>query len=181
MLPNPLHAAIVHFPVVLAVLLPLVAIGALIAIRRGARPLTAWGITSGVAAALLLASWVSLETGEAEEEKVEEVVSEGAIGRHEEAAQLFTMVAGGVLLLTVAGLAKGRIGTGMRTVATIGTLGVVAAGVNVGHSGGQLVYRFGAASAYAAGPGGAGDARDGQQGEGSARDEKGGDNDEDDR
>lgn len=36
MLPNPLHPSIVHFPVVLAFLLPLFAAGALWAIRLGA-------------------------------------------------------------------------------------------------------------------------------------------------
>lgn len=149
MLPNPLHAAVVHFPVVLAMLLPLVALGALYAIRRGARPTTAWGITSIVAGTLLLSAWASLQTGEAEEERVEEVVSERVIGGHEDAAQLFTGIVGGVLLLTIAGLAKGRLGSGARIAATVGTLAVVAAGVNVGHSGGQLVYRHGAGAAYA--------------------------------
>ncbi len=195
MLPNPLHAAIVHFPVVLAVLLPLVAVGALVAIRRGARPLTAWGLTSVVAMMLLAASWTSLETGEAEEEKVEEVVSEGAIGRHEEAAQLFTTVVGGVLLLTIAGLANGKVGSGARIAATLGTLAVVAAGVNVGHSGGQLVYKYGAGAAYATNGGGeAGGAAQSREGDeatpnGEPQQEKeqdeqarrGGDNDADDR
>jgi len=44
MLPNPLHPAVVHFPIVLALLLPIFAIGALWTIRRGARPRRAWGI-----------------------------------------------------------------------------------------------------------------------------------------
>ncbi|MFN8573483.1 MAG: hypothetical protein U0132_15625 [Gemmatimonadaceae bacterium] len=194
MLPNPLHAAIVHFPVVLAVLLPLVAVGALIAIRRGSRPFTAWGLTSMVATALLLSSWAALETGEAEEETVEDVVSERVIGGHEEAAQFFTTVAGGVLLLTVAGLANGKLGAGARLAATIGTFAVVAAGVKVGHSGGQLVYKYGAGAAYADANPAAGmvdtpetdrnaatpDATP-QIKEGAERGARGGDNDTDDR
>ena len=44
MLPNPLHPAVVHFPIVLAVLMPLFVIGALWAIRRGAAPLRAWSL-----------------------------------------------------------------------------------------------------------------------------------------
>ena len=37
MLPDPLHPAVIHFPIVLMVLLPLVAAWALWTIRRGAR------------------------------------------------------------------------------------------------------------------------------------------------
>jgi uncharacterized membrane protein len=35
MLPDPLHPIVVHFPIVLVVLLPAFAIGALLVIRRG--------------------------------------------------------------------------------------------------------------------------------------------------
>lgn len=49
MLPNPLHPAVVHFPIVLAVLLPLFVIGALWAIRRGAAPLRAWSLPLAMA------------------------------------------------------------------------------------------------------------------------------------
>src|SRR5690348_6821402 len=58
-LPNPLHPAVVHFPIVLAFMLPLFAIGALVAIRRGARPLRAWSLPLAVGAALTLSSWVA--------------------------------------------------------------------------------------------------------------------------
>jgi len=149
MLPNPLHPAVVHFPLVLAMLLPLVAVASLYAIRKGTRPMVAWGITTVVSAMLLVSSWVSLETGEEQEERVEDVVSEHVIDSHAEAAQLFMFIAGGVLLVTVAGLARGKIGTSFRIAASAATLAVVGAAINVGHSGGQLVYRYGAAAAYA--------------------------------
>ena len=50
MLPDPLHPAVVHFPIVLMVLLPFVAASALWAIRRGARPVRAWAVPVGAAA-----------------------------------------------------------------------------------------------------------------------------------
>lgn len=150
MLPNPLHAAVVHFPVVLALLLPVFAVGALIAIRRGTRVRTAWGLTTAIAATLLAASWASLETGESEERKVEEIVGEAPIERHEEAAQRFFTIVGGVLVVSLAGLAAGRVGSAARMAAAVGSLAAVAAAVSVGHSGGSLVYVHNAGAAYSA-------------------------------
>lgn len=153
LIPSPLHPAVVHLPIALAVLLPLFAIGALWAIRRGARPRMAWGVTVGMAAALLLSAWVSLQTGEQQEERVEDIVGDASLGRHEEAAELFMVMTGGVLVVAIAGLVGGRVGQAGRWLTLAGTAGVFAAGWNVGHSGGMLVYRDGAASAYANSPG----------------------------
>jgi hypothetical protein len=149
LLPNPLHPAVVHLPVAIAVLVPIVAIVALLFIRRGARPRTAWGVTVALLGALLLSGWVSLKTGEQQEERVEEVVAERSIHTHEEAAELFLMTTAVVLAISLTGLARGRVGQAGRWVATLGTVGILGAGWNVGHTGGMLVYRDGAASAYA--------------------------------
>lgn len=151
MLPDPLHPAVVHFPVVLVMLLPLFAVGALWAIRRGARPLQAWGLVVGLAALLMVSSWAAVETGEDQEETVESVVAESAIHTHEEAAEIFLWLAGGTLLLAGAGLLGGRVGGPARVVATVAALGLVVAGWRVGHSGGELVYTHGAAAAYVSG------------------------------
>lgn len=148
LIPNPLHPAVVHLPIALAVLLPLFAIGALWFIRRGARPRSAWGVTVAMAATLLLSSWVSLQTGEQQEERVEDVIAESSIHQHEEAAELFMLATGAVLLVAVGGLVGGKFGQASRWLTLAGTVGVFAAGWNVGHSGGMLVYRDGAASAY---------------------------------
>jgi len=148
MLPSPLHPAIVHFPIVFAVLLPLVAIAALVAIRRGARPLRAWALPLAVSMALSASAWVALETGEAEEDRVEAFVGEAAIHEHEEAAERFLLFAGVVTLVAGLGLASGTVGTAARLVATVGTVVVLATGVQVGKAGGELVYEHGAAQAY---------------------------------
>ena len=50
MLPNPLHPAVVHFPIVFMFLLPISAGVALWAIRRGANPLKAWAVPVAFAA-----------------------------------------------------------------------------------------------------------------------------------
>ena len=152
MLPNPLHPAVVHFPIVLAFLLPLFAIGALVAIRRGARPLRAWSLPLALAAALTLSSWVAVQTGEAQDERVERVVAEQPLDTHEEAAELFLTLSGVLLLVSAMGLARGVVGRAGRITATVGAVALVVAAARVGHSGGELVYRHGAASAYVPAP-----------------------------
>jgi uncharacterized membrane protein len=154
-LPNPLHPAIVHFPIVLMFLLPISAAAALWAIRRGASVTRMWAIPVIVAAALTGASWLSVETGEQQEERVEAVVPEQAVESHADAAETFLVASALVLVVTAAGLVSATPGRAARVVATVGAVALVAAGVRVGHSGGQLVYQHGAAAAYASGSGGA--------------------------
>ena len=149
MLPNPLHPAIVHFPVVLAIILPLFAIGAAWAIRRGARPRRAWSIPIAVAAALSLSAWAAVETGEEQDERVERVVAEQPLSAHEEMAEVFLAGSTALALLAIAGLAPGIAGKAARGATVLGSLILVVGAARVGHSGGQLVYRYGAASAYA--------------------------------
>jgi hypothetical protein len=148
MLPQPLHPAIVHFPIVLTVFLPFVALGAWWAIRNGSRPQRAWAIPSLVVLLLAASAFLAVQTGEAEEERVEAVVPEQVLHEHEEAAERFLVLSGVLVLVTCAGMLGGAVGAGARVVATAGAVLLVGAGVQVGKAGGDLVYREGAASAY---------------------------------
>jgi hypothetical protein len=148
MLPDPLHPAVVHFPVVLAFLLPLFVAGGFWALRRGVAPGRAWLLPTVVAAALAASAWVSVETGEATDERVERVVNESAIDAHEELAEVFLATSAGITLIAAAGLLGGLAGRIARFATLAGSLALT----RVGHTGGQLVYKYGAASAYA-GPG----------------------------
>jgi uncharacterized membrane protein len=148
MLPDPLHPAIVHFPVVLAFLLPISAAVAIWTIRKGARPMRAWMVPLAIAAGLTLSTWDSVQTGESQGEKVERVVQEQPLESHEEAAEALLTGSAVVLLITAAGLLRGPIGTISRVAATVGAVALVAGAAYVGHTGGQLVYKYGAASAY---------------------------------
>jgi uncharacterized membrane protein len=167
MLPDPLHPAVVHFPIVLMFLLPLVALAAIWYRRRHPENRGAWMLTTGLAAALALSAWVAVETGEGDEERVERVVSEAPLKEHEEAAERFLYLSAGVLVIAAAGLLRGRVGSAAQVAATVGAFGLVVAGALVGHSGGELVYRHGAAAAYSAGAGGA--ARDVKPGQAVGR------------
>lgn len=149
MLGMPLHPLVVHFPIVLAVLLPIFAAVALWAIRRGTTPRRAWALPVAGAAALALSAFVATQTGEAQEDRVERVVPERAFDSHEEAAERFLVLSGVLFVVATVGLARGTIGRAARIVSTAGAVGLVAAGAQVGHTGGLLVYRDNAASAYA--------------------------------
>ncbi len=144
----PLHPMVVHFPMVLMILVPIAALAALWAIRRGATPRKAWSIPLALCAALSLSAFVALRTGAAQEERVEAVLSEQVLAQHEEAAERFLVLSGVLLAVAAAGLVGGTIGTAARIVATIGAIGLVGAGVQVGKAGGELVYVHGAANAY---------------------------------
>jgi uncharacterized membrane protein len=144
----PLHPLVVHFPIVLTVLLPISAAVALWAVRKGATPRKAWAVPLAFSAALALSAWVATQTGEAQEDRVERVVARGALHGHEESAERFLVLSGVLLVVTAGGIARGMVGRAARYVSVAGALGLVAAAAQVGHSGGALVYRHGAASAY---------------------------------
>lgn len=148
MLPEPLHPAVVHFPIVLAVLLPIFAAGALWAIHRGMDARKAWALPLALAAGLSLSAFVALRTGQSQEERVESVVSEAALHTHEEAGEQFLVLSAILLVVMAGGLLAGTAGNAARLVGTLGAAGLIVAAIQVGDAGGQLVYRHGAASAY---------------------------------
>ena len=145
----PLHPLVVHFPIVLVVLLPVSVFVALWAVRKGATARRVWYLPLAFAAALTLSSWIAVQTGEAEEDRVEDIVGVRVMHGHEEAAERFLVLSGVLLVVAAAGLVRGQIGRAARIVTAAGAVGLVVAGAQVGHSGGLLVYRHGAASAYA--------------------------------
>jgi len=147
-MPEPLHPAVVHLPVAFAVLAPFAALAALVAIRAGWLPARAWIAIVALQALLAGSAWVAVETGEEQEERVERVVEKRIIHEHEEAAERFLALAVVTFVVSAAGLLRGTGGTVGR-IATIALGAIVLAGaVSTGHSGGELVYRHGAANAY---------------------------------
>jgi uncharacterized membrane protein len=148
-LPDPLHPAVVHLPIALAVLLPAFALLAALAIRQQAVPPRTWVGVLLLQAVLVGSGWLALETGEEQEDRVEEVVAERYIEDHEEQAERFQLAAGVALAIVAAGLLPGVAGGIARGASVVAALAVLGAGVQVGHSGGELVYRHGAANAYA--------------------------------
>ena len=153
------HPKVVHIPMALGVLMPLIAGGLALAWWRNWLPWRSWLVAVGLQAALLVSGIVALRTGEAEEDRVERVVSESLIEAHEEAAEVFVWGSGAVLamMLAAAAFSQKRSGMPIAAVATLGTLVVLGLGYRTGQAGGSLVYEHGAAQAY--GTAGAGGAR----------------------
>lgn len=173
MLPNPLHPAIVHFPIVLMTFLPLAAVGALLALGRGVSPRRAWLAPVALAGLLTLSAWVAVQTGESGEEQAEDVVGERVLHSHEEAAERFLALSGVVLVITAAGLLGGIPGRAARAVGTLATVGLLVAGYQVGHTGGRVAYGDGTSAGVSQVTAGTG-----EQGQGER--ERGGEHDDDD-
>jgi hypothetical protein len=142
----------VHLPLGLAFVMPALALGFAWALWRGRVGPRAWLTVIALQALLLGAGLAASSTGEREEDRVERVVPEAAIERHEESAEQFVWAAGltlaaAILVLAVRKPAFVRV---MTAVTVGGTVLVAAAAIRVGHAGGQLVYLHNAGAAYAA-------------------------------
>ena len=150
MLGIPLHPVFVHIPLGLSVVFPIVALGMTIALWRGFLTQRAWVVAIALQALILAGGLAAMKTGEKEEDRVENLVGERRIEEHEERAEAFLWAAGVTLALSgtvvVLGPSAAVAAAGATTVASLITLGLA---YRVGHSGGELVYKYGAASAYA--------------------------------
>jgi hypothetical protein len=144
------HPKLVHVPIALGVLMPLIASGLLIAWRRSWLPRRAWFLAIGLQVILLGSGLLALRSGEAEEDRVERVVAERFIEEHEEAAELFVWASGGVLavMLLAGTLGSRRSSLPTAAAAALGTLLVLGLGYRTGQAGGRLVSQHGAAQAY---------------------------------
>ena len=157
--PNPLHPAVVHFPVVL-LLLGAVAACAAVVVRRWHLPQVA-AVLLGLGAA---GAVVAMETGEEEEERVTETPAvEQVLEQHEDWAGRTRTAAVVAAVLAVASACLGRVPAMARATAGLAAAAALGAGwcvAQTGHYGGELVYRHGAGiQAPAGNPSGATPAR----------------------
>jgi uncharacterized membrane protein len=154
LLPDPLHPAVVHFPVALAALVPLVAALVLIAIRAGRASAASWTLVVLLQALFAASAWLAHETGHEQEERVEKIVEGRHIEEHEQAADWLLRLSVVGLAAAGLGLAAGNAGAWGRGLAFALSLATLAAAVRTGYLGGELVYRYGAANAYVEQPAG---------------------------
>jgi hypothetical protein len=139
----PLHPAVVHVPLGLALVMPLL-LGALLwAVLTDRLPGRVWLVALVLQGIILGAAAVALRTGEQDEDRVENRVGEARLEAHERAAQAFTWAAG--LTFGTVGLALALRNrrrpfavAGMTSVAL--SVAMLALGVQAGHRGGALVH-----------------------------------------
>jgi uncharacterized membrane protein len=138
----PIHPVVVHVPIGLGLLAPVLAAVVAAALWRGRAARGAWALVVLVQAIVLAGALVALRTGEAEEERAGALVPEAAVELHEERAETFVWIAAvslatGVAVLLVPGRTA-IVATALA--ATVASSAVAGAALWVGHSGGQLVY-----------------------------------------
>lgn len=149
--PTPLHPIIVHFPLALAFILPLLALIFSFFIRKGKFESRTWLVIAGLQIFTLVAGYAALQTGEREEDLVEHVTGKPPIHEHEERAEMF--VAGLVAATAIAVMAhfvrpSAQFYTQLCAVMLMVFNSFL--GYRTGESGGALVYKFGAPNAYMA-------------------------------
>lgn len=142
LVPNPLHPAVVHFPIVLLLLGVFVAIAAVFWRKHGVPVLSAALLVLGA-----LGLWAAVETGESDGGLVEDTSVNALVDAHETWAKrtlTISIIAG---LAAVGSVLAARWPRTARAVAVVAALASVAAAYGVyetGHRGGALVYRHGA-------------------------------------
>ncbi len=148
----PLHPALVHIPLGIALVLPLVALGVTVALWRGWLAPRSFALLVLLQALVIAGGFAALRTGEQDEDRVEDTVGEAAVKQHEHAAQRFMIGAGFALAIGAAGLFLLRRQGALRWTAaamTAATLLEAGLAVATGKRGGELVYGRGGAAQVA--------------------------------
>ncbi len=146
----PLHPTIVHLPLVLSFLLPVLVLLFAWAIRAGKMSKELWLVIIGFQVLVTATGYISLETGEDDEEKVSAVVGKKIIHEHEESAEVFV---GTTVISLAAGIAVWFLQPAFQEkarflVALISLLPLIF-GWRTGNLGGEIVYKHGGGSAHA--------------------------------
>jgi uncharacterized membrane protein len=145
----PLHPIIVHFPIALTFILPILILVFAYMIKTKKMSHLAWLVIIGLQVATTASGYIALETGENEEHAVEKVLDKKYIQAHEESAEIFV---GFTVLALVLSVGTYFLRTELQFVAQLVICAVTLISAyfayNTGSLGGELVYRHGAAEAY---------------------------------
>lgn len=147
----PWHPAIVHFPIALAVLIPV--LGAVLWwVARADDQLAKWvfRLPLGGQVLALATAVIAQRTGDGDHSRVEEIVDAAIISAHEDAGEFFTIATGVVLAIWFASaLAReAKVARNAALIAIVAGLVACGLGLRAAHFGGELVYTHGAAEAW---------------------------------
>lgn len=147
----PLHPALVHFPIAMGLVIPIVGAALLVATRRDdALVGRALWLPAGLQFLCVVLAFFAQRTGDEDHHLVEDFVDRALIHAHEEAGEVAFISAGVTLLVWfVAAVAKNP-GLGRKAGWAAVAVGLVAMGLalRAGKLGGELVYLHGAAQAF---------------------------------
>lgn len=145
----PLHAAVVHVPLGLALISPLVYLVLAILIWKKWLPPRAWILALLIQSLLLGSALYAEKLGHHDHEKVEDVIEEKWVEGHEERAEIFIRVEAGVFVFVAMGFLPWlSFADKLRCLAFLTSVVALYFAYQTGHSGGELVYVKGAAKAY---------------------------------
>jgi uncharacterized membrane protein len=147
MLDLPLHPVVVHFPIVLGILLPFAGLLAWWGIKKEIVPQKTWLVIPALALVFTISSVVAVELGEKDEDKVEKFIAEDVIEEHEEAGEAIPWVAGTLLVLSLGTLMR-KNSHHLRLAVAVVSFAALVPLIHAGHTGGELVYQYGAANAH---------------------------------
>jgi hypothetical protein len=86
-----------------------------------------------VTATLVASAWLSVRTGDARSERVEQVVAAAPLDTHEDLAETFLTASAGLALFAVTGLLGNRPGRMARVLTGVGAVALAGLVVRVGH------------------------------------------------
>jgi hypothetical protein len=139
----PLHPAVVHVPLGLALVMPVLLGGLVWAIVTNRLPGKAWLLGLLLQGVVLGAAGLALRTGEQDEDRVEDRVGEARIHAHERAAQAFTVAAGATFAVAAVALVlrnRRRPFALAGATSVLLSVGMLAFGIQAGQQGGALVH-----------------------------------------
>jgi len=146
---EPLHPIIVHFPIALTFILPILILVFAFMIKTKKMSHLAWLVIIGLQVATTASGYIALETGEDEEHVVEKVLDKKLIQAHEESAEIFVGFTVLALVLSIGiYFLRSELQFFSQLVICLVTLVSCYFAYATGHLGGELVYRHGAAQAY---------------------------------
>jgi uncharacterized membrane protein len=145
----PLHAIVVHFPLIITFILPVLILVFALMIRANRMNPVSWLVIVGLSMFVTGAGYFALETGETEEHRVKDIVAKKLVHEHEEAGEIFV---GSTVLVLVVGIAAFFIRRENQFQLQIAVLALSLLSsyfaYQSGKLGGELVYAHGAAAAY---------------------------------
>ncbi|MCB0391814.1 MAG: hypothetical protein KDD58_11000 [Bdellovibrionales bacterium] len=143
----PLHPVAVHFPIVLGLLIPIASLSVFILIKLKYLDPRIWLLVVILSGLFFASAVVAVQTGEKDEHKVEEVVGHKVLETHEEHGEKIQWLALAVFLISITPLLLKK-PTELQILTVIISSIVVYPLIETGHTGGELIYKHGAAEAH---------------------------------